>query len=214
MKKSVFLMALLFSSFFVLPSAFAGEKDIKLEKLSDSWGYDLGVALKSRKSSREFSDKKVSDKELARIFWAINGINRENGKRTVPTPRGFNFIKVFHISRNGNFLYDAAQNSLVLVSGESIVDKVGKQPWVASTSNIIAYVADLKAYGAPTIPEDKIKMGMVVGGCMAQNAYLSAASLGMGACIVFGFDKEVLTKSLSLTENEVLLFIQPFGFLK
>ncbi|MBF0406637.1 MAG: nitroreductase family protein [Candidatus Riflebacteria bacterium] len=194
--------------------AFSQTKDISLVKPSDNWGSDLGSALYARKSSRAFSEKKIGTDELTKIFWAAAGINRENGKRTSPVPRGFNFIKMYYLSREGNYRYEASASALVHVSDEMIIEKVSPQPWIASTSAIIVYVAELNEYKHDTPKDDKLKMAYVTSGCMAQNVYLAVASMKMGACIVFGFTPDVLKTALSLKEDEVPLFIQPFGFLE
>ncbi|MBQ7723213.1 MAG: nitroreductase family protein, partial [Selenomonadaceae bacterium] len=64
-------------------------------------------ALSQRKSSRNFVDEALSPVQLSKILWAANGLNRENGKRTIPVALGVYSVEVYAVTSEGIFLYDA-----------------------------------------------------------------------------------------------------------
>ncbi len=64
---------------------YSEDKDIKLEDHQSSLNVDLITVLQNRKSTRGFTDKEISLKDLSTILWAANGINRYDGKRTAPS---------------------------------------------------------------------------------------------------------------------------------
>ena len=93
MKK--FLLALT-ASFLVSTTTFAAQGDMTLPPPNGVSSGEISVteALAERKSSRNFVDKEISPAQLSKILWAANGINREDGKRTVPAAMGVYSVEV------------------------------------------------------------------------------------------------------------------------
>ena len=58
---------------------------IKLLAPDTFGGKPLMQAISHRKSDRQFETRNLSLKHLSEILWVANGINRANGKRTVPS---------------------------------------------------------------------------------------------------------------------------------
>ena len=68
---------------FVATSALAA--DIKLPAPEKTNTTTLVQALENRHSDHEFSNKAVDNQTLSNLLWAAYGVNREDGKRTIPT---------------------------------------------------------------------------------------------------------------------------------
>ena len=66
----------------------AADDDIKLPMHNLKDNVSLKTALEKRKTSRVFSRENLSTLDISNLLWAGYGINRTNGKRTVPVARG------------------------------------------------------------------------------------------------------------------------------
>ncbi|MDD3491147.1 MAG: nitroreductase family protein, partial [Paludibacter sp.] len=85
---------------------------IKLQTPDKQGGKPLMSVLKNRKSDREFTAENLSVKHLSEILWAANGINRENGKRTVPSAMALYPIQVYAVMANGTCFYNPHKHVL------------------------------------------------------------------------------------------------------
>jgi len=211
---TIVVAAFAFFSQALSPRVFAqASETIYLEKPPEKFGIDLKDAFQKRHSTKAYEKKEIPLKDLGSVFWAANGINRENGKRTAPAPRGFYLVQIFYITEKGVFLYQAKEHALRKISDKNIMDKVAKQPYLADSSGIIALVLDLKLY---EVEEDreKILFGATTAGCIAQNVYLAANALGLGTCLVAGLNGKELRDGLSLNDDQIPIFLMPLGYPK
>ena len=96
-------------------------KTIQLNAPDTQRGDAVMTALKNRKSTREFSTKELSLKDLSDLCWAANGINRpESGKRTSPSAMNKQDIKVYVCTADGSYLYNPQKNTLEPVSSGDV----------------------------------------------------------------------------------------------
>ena len=75
-------------------------------------GAPLMKALSERKTTREFSVRKINDQDLSNLLWAAVGINRPNGKLTIPTARDARDLSVYVIKQGGAYRYNSEKNAL------------------------------------------------------------------------------------------------------
>lgn len=195
----------------VQPSSAAEKSDIDLGKPPASFGVDLADALKMRKSTKEYTPEVIPSAQLGEILWAANGMNRDDGKRTAPTPRGLYFINIFVLGKDGIFLYVPEKAQLTKVSEKNILDKAGTQPYMASCSQMLALVANFKAYSTDIPQEEKIRTAAITAGCIAQNVYLACAALKRSTCLVVSMNEAALRQALSLGVDDLPLLIMPLG---
>lgn len=71
-------------------------------------------------TNRSFTAKPLSDKLLGDLLWAAYGVNRPNGKRTIPTAQNRQDLEIYVLRSDGAWLYDAPKHSLEQVSSSDL----------------------------------------------------------------------------------------------
>ncbi len=222
MKKIIFSVILLASAVSVIIyfTAFNGNsvsevkketmQTIKLPEPQKSGGMPLMEALSKRKSSREFSSRKLDLQTLSNLLWAGDGINRkESGKRTAPTANDTRAMDIYAITEEGVYIYDAENHSLELISDRDLRELTGKQDFVKTAPLNLVYVED---YAKHKSQEDKEMIGGSHAGFIAQNVYLYCASTGLNTVIRGWIDKGRLKKELGLRDSQDIILAQTVGY--
>ncbi|MBN1385029.1 MAG: SagB/ThcOx family dehydrogenase [Elusimicrobia bacterium] len=205
----------LFLVFLVTSVIYAGNMGpVKLLKPQTSGGKPLMQALKNRKSSREFSSKKLPDQILSNMLWAAFGVNREDtGKRTAPSAVNWQEIDIYVSMPEGLYLYNAKEHMLDPVLAKDVRALTGKQDFVKEAPVNLVYVADFSRMGQVKA-EDKDFYSATDTGFISQNVYLFCASEGL-ATVVRGFvDKEALAKVMKLKPGQKIILAQTVGYPK
>lgn len=156
-------------------------------------GKPLMEALDLRKSNRNISDQALSEQELSNLLWAAFGANRDDGRRTVPTARNKQNVKVYVVLKTGIWEYDGIKHILTLVKAGDVTSKFG------SPLTLV--------YVAPEEPADV--SGMHVGS-IYQNVGLYCASADL-ACIVKTTKREALADIIDLPEGYKTYVIELVG---
>ena len=176
--------------------------DIKLPQPDKSNKTTLIQALEKRQSSREFSDEVIDNETLSTILWAAYGVNRPDGKRTIPTAKGEKDLYVYVFNQSGVFLYDADLNALKMISQENHLDLFNKQDYMDSVSTVLVYTGGDNDYSA------------LHAGSAYQSVELYASANDM-ACIVRGFfDYEKVSEVLDLPKEQRVIVSQAIGWKK
>jgi nitroreductase len=166
----------------------------------------LMLALKNRRSERDFSDKKLSMEQISDILWAANGINRPDGKHTSPSPMHKQGVDIYAVTAEGAFLYDTAKHALVPVATGDLRKEMGKQDFVAVAALNLAYVADTSVIGADS--------AAIPVGCMVQNVGLYCATEGLANVPRGWFDPASVSKALLLKSTQTPILTQTVGYPK
>ena len=170
-------------------------------------------ALKLRRSSREFSGRKLPDQVLSNLLWAAWGVNRpDSGKRTAPSAMNRQEIDVYVATADGAYLYDAKANELKPVSAEDVRALTGRQKFVKDAPVNLIYVADLAKMRGPA--EQKAMWAAADTGFIAQNVYLFCASEGLATVVRGLVDKPALTKALKLRDDQMVILAHTVGYPK
>lgn len=193
MKRSLFLMAL----FMLISCTNAQElKPIKLNAPDLNRGEKIMKAFANRKSTREFSDKMLSQQDLSDLLWAANGINRsKEGKRTAPSARNKQDIKVYVCMAEGSYLYNASTSTLDPISSGDV------RPVKAPVCLILVSDTD-QTWGA------------LDAGIVSQNISLFCSGIGLATVVRATMDAAELKKALKLTGTQTLLLNHPVGYFK
>lgn len=200
--------------FFLLSVISAGAADtIQLPKPQVTGGKPLMQCLKERHSTRTFGDRKLSPQVLSNLLWAAWGINRPDGKRTVPTANNKQGMDVYVALPEGLYLYDAQANALKPVVNKDLRALTGRQDFVGKAPFNLIYVADF-ARMTNTSDADKLRYSAAHTGFMAENVYLYCASEGLGAVIRALFDGPALEKAMKLRSDQKVILCQTVGYPK
>jgi hypothetical protein len=165
---------------------------IKLLTPDTIGGMPLMMAISHRKSDRQFESRNLSLKHLSEIMWVTNGINRTNGKRTVPSANAKYPLQTYAVLSNGIYFYNTRMHQLEPVVKGDFRNLAGKQTFVETAPLNLLLIA--KAKNAA----DNFNMAMMDSGYCGQNVCLYCASEGL-KCVARAGAKEVeLLKVMNL----------------
>ena len=167
---------------------------ILLPKPEVTGGVPLMEAMAKRHANRSFSDKPVFEQTVSNLLWAAWGVNRPDGRRTVPTARNTQKMEVYAVLDNGVWRYDAQVNELTLALAEDARARFGGAP-----------VTLLFA-----VPEDDA-LGPMHAGSAYQNVGLYCASEGL-ANVVKLSGRDALKGTLQLPAGYTVVSGQSIGW--
>ncbi len=186
-------------------------KPIDLPKPDTVGGKPLMSVLKQRKSTRSFSDQKLTPQVLSNLLWAAFGINRPDGHRTAPSAMNWQEIDLYLVMQEGAYRYNPVSHGLEPVLGKDIRKETGTQAFVADAPLNLVYVADrsktMRASG-----EDRDLFTGADCGFIAQNVYLFCASEGLATVVRGSVEKNTLAKSLGLRPDQKIILAQTVGY--
>ena len=182
-----------------------------LPKPATEGGKPLMEALKNRRTSREFSPKKLPDQVLSNLLWAACGVNRPDGRRTAPTAVNWQEIDVYVSTADGLWLFDAREHALKPVLAEDIRALTGRQAFVKDAPVNLIYVADFSRMGRAT-DDDKRLYSATDTGFISQNVYLFCASEGLATVVRGLIEKPALAKAMKLRPDQTIILAQTVGY--
>lgn len=186
---------------------------IKLDAPTKTGGEPIMKVFNNRKSDREYAADKLKTKDLSNLLWAANGINRPDGKRTAPSCRNFQEVKIYVVMAEGAYLYDEKAHALnPVAAGDHRAAVAGGQDFVKSAPVSLVLVADMTPFG--NMNESSKLMAAVDVGLVCQNINMACAGLGLVTVPRAGMDKETLTRVLKLKDTDLLLMNNPVGYPK
>ena len=187
------------------------QETIKLPAPEMSGGMPLMDALAKRQSTRLFGDQNLSPQQISNLLWAAFGINRpESGGRTAPSWRGSNETDIYLATATEVRLYDPKANELRKIMDGDIRAKTSVLPFVRNAPVVLIYVAD-RTRMAKASDEEHIQNAHVDAAIIAENAYLFAASAGLGTVVLGSVDRKSLSQTLKLRGDQILTYTQPVG---
>jgi nitroreductase len=192
-------------------AAAPSEADIlALPPFEKSGGFTLEKALLARKSVKSYDPgRKLSREEISRLLWAGTGVNREDGRRTVPSAMARYPVDVVVALPEGVYLYEPKVHQLKKIISEDIREMIPKQEGFKKASMTVLYVIN-----KDKTPGGRLEWADLEIGCIGQGIFLEAASLGLSACIYANVSYESVTKTIGLKENQVLRIAQAVGAAK
>lgn len=213
MRKSILLGTVFLSILFLLPAGAADDlKPINLVRPQMDSGRLLMHVLKDRKSSREFSPRKLPIRVLSNLLWCACGVNRPaTGKRTAPSAMNWQEIDAYVATAQGLYVYNPGKHRLEPVLNQDIRSQIGIQPYVRQAPVILVYVADFRKMG--TAPAEAMdRYSSLDTGFIAQNVYLYCASEGLNTVVVGSVDRENLSQIMRLSPQQRIVAAQPVGY--
>ncbi len=180
--------------------------------------FPLMRALELRRTKRNWDSAELSLHEISNILWAAGGVtmaqtSKNKSKRTVPSARNSQSVKIFVALKKGLFMYRENNHELLRISEEDIRESLSTQKRMKSAPAGLVFVADysrLKGY----IGSSENQKWFVAGtetGFMSQNVYLYCAAAQLHTAVIGLVDRQRLHDLMGLAEYEKVVFTQVFG---
>lgn len=154
---------LLAAALFLAAPCAALAETVSLPAPDTSGGLPLMQALAQRQTTRSLSSEPLDQATLGNLLWAAWGQNRPDGKRTAPSARNRQALKLYVNKADGLWLYDAAGHQLERIAAKPLGSPLDD----AAVVLIFA------------VPQDDPYGGMHIGS-VYQNVGLFCASAGLG----------------------------------
>jgi SagB-type dehydrogenase family enzyme len=186
-------------------------------------GISVEMALRKRRSIRDYADEPLTLSDVSQLLWAAQGISGPSGERTAASAGALYPLEVYLVVGNVNgipagvYRYQPRRHALAgMVAG----DRRAKLAAAALSQNFIeeaavdvviaaVYERTTGTYGR----RGEIYVHEEVGHA-GQNIHLQAVSLGLGTVVVGAFDDDKVKKILNMPPNERPFYIMPVGRIK
>ena len=185
-------------------------QDMKLPAPDTKGGKPLMQCMADRKSARNFAARPLPAQVLSNIFYAADVINREDGRKTVPTARNAQNQMIYAATAEGLWLYQPKTNTLKKLGSKDIRALCGGQKFHAKAPLVLIYVAEPEKVGRT--PEQQQNYAANHAGYASQNVYLYAASEGLATVVCAMVDRAELAKALKLPAGQQIMYTQPIGY--
>jgi nitroreductase len=174
-------------------------------------GRPLMEAVALRRSTREYSDRPLTDQLLSDLLWAAFGINRPDvGGRTAPYARHIVAIDVYAAMANGVWLYEPKAHALLPHMADDIRAQTGDEDFVGAAPLNLIYVAHGERLTEMSAEEARLN-ACVDAGCIGQNVYLFCASEGLATVLRGALDAAKLGRMLQLVDQQFVTYAQTVG---
>lgn len=127
-------------------------------------------------------------------MFAAWGISHD-GKRTIPTARNTQNLKIYAVTEGGIWLYNAQKHVLELASRQNITDALALQDFVREAPLTLVFVEK---------PDDKGYAAMNAGASY-QNVGLYCASRGLHNVVRGMVNRDKIAEALGISADEVLI---------
>lgn len=153
----------------------------------------LMMALKNRKSDREYKKEPLSRQQISDLMWAVGGLNRENDTVhiTAPSARALYPVQIYATFNEGIFKYNKRNHTLDPVTEGNFMELTGMQSFVKDAALNLIYIADLSR-------QPEFEWAAIDAGHHSQNVYLYCASEGLKTVVRGSAYGDSLLKVLEL----------------
>ena len=183
--------------------------EVALPAPAKTGGMPLMQALAERKTVRDYKPGELDAATLSEILYAANGVNRPDGKRTIPTAMNKQDLEVYVALPGAAYHYDAKENKLVRIdAGDFRADLITNKSMAKNAACILVYASDSTKF-----PND-IKYPAIHVGEASQDVYLYCASKGLGTVSLGMYDEKGVRKVFKLEDKMTVILAQAVGFTK
>jgi SagB-type dehydrogenase family enzyme len=182
--------------------------------------FSVEQAIHNRRSVREFSDKPLSLAEVSQLLWSAQGTTDDKGLRSAPSAGALYPLMLYLVAGNvtdlkpGIYQYSPDGHKLLRIkegdSRKELSSAALQQLWMKDSAALLIFSAiekkTTRKYGQRGIRYIHIEVGH-----SAQNVFLQAQSLGLGAAVVGAFNDSRIEKILNLSAGEQVLYLMPVG---
>ncbi len=169
-------------------------------------GKPLMQTISRRKSDRQFESRNLSLKHLSEILWVANGVNRTNGKRTVPSSMARYPLQTYAVLSNGIYFYNVQKHQLEPIVQGNFQKLAGRQSFVETAPLNLLYIA--KARGE----NDDFNAAYMDSGYCGQNVHLYCASEGLKTVVRASAQESELLKVMGIETGYKFILAQTVGY--
>jgi len=225
-KLEILRRAVLLTILLILPGSFicATAKEppefINLPAVRHNGGITVEQALAKRRSVRHYRDDPLSLNEISQLLWSAQGVTDSRGFRTAPSAGALYPLEIYLVAGNvstlspGIYKYLSLEHTLAKIShGDQRTALSRAALNQSSVRNAPVVLVFCCIYERTTIKYGKrgIKYVHMEAGHAAQNVFLQAASMGLGAVVIGAFSDKKVKAVLIVKEDEMPLYIMPVG---
>jgi len=177
-------------------------------------------ALLKRRSVRDCKNEPLTLGDVSQLLWSAQGITDPGGLRTAPSAGALYPLEVYVVAGNvkdlpgGIYRYKPHKHELErVVAGDrrtELCDAALGQPYIRNAPAVIVFTAVYERvtgkYGERGVRYVHIEVGHA-----AQNVFLQAVSLNLGAVVIGAFHDEEVKKIIRTADREQPLYIMPVG---
>jgi len=199
--------------------------DAERISLPDPLGYQglrLEEALVERRSVRDYAAESLSMEELSRLLHAAQGVTADReGFRAAPSAGALYPIELYPVVHDvvglapGIYHYAVAEHELELLRAEDLraaVTRAGLWQGFLGQAGACFVLSAIFQRTRWRYRERTYRYVLLEAGHVAQNLYLAATSLGLGACAVGAFLDDELNQLLEVDgREEAALYIVSVG---
>ncbi|TYB30814.1 MAG: SagB/ThcOx family dehydrogenase [Candidatus Mcinerneyibacterium aminivorans] len=174
--------------------------------------------VNQRKSVREYSDEKISLRELSYLLWNTQGIKDEGKKwsfRTVPSAGARHSFETYLLInnvkklKNGLYRYLPFDNKLVFLNGDKNFAQDMEKACFGQkmiTQSAVTFIWAAHPYRMTWRYQQRgYRYLFMDAGHVCQNLYLSAESIGCGTCAIGAYDDDKVNGLIGLDGEKLFV---------
>lgn len=181
--------------------------EVALPAPAKTGGMPLMQALAERKTIRDYKPAELDAVTLSEILYSAVGVNRPDGKLTIPTALNMQDIVVYAALPNAVYRYDAKENKLVKIDdGDFRAEIITRKDLANNAACILVYTADTSRNRTPETKFSAIHVGEA-----SQDVYLYCASKGLGTVSLGMYEEKAVRKVFKLEDKMTVILAQAVG---
>ena len=171
--------------------------------VTQSFALSFEEVVSRRQSMRSLNSTVTPRDQLLDILQTAYGYT--DTRRNTPQIGSDYGIVIYTLNETGSYRYNPETNALSVHDLTATKQTNGiVSTWVKGASDVLVIVWDETAMS-------NSYFAAAEAGCVAQNVYLKAASLGLGTCVVGQIISETLRNHLSLASTMHPMYVMPVG---
>jgi len=175
----------------------------------------LEQTLVLRRSCRKYKDQPLQPAQIGQLLWACQGTaGKPAGRRTAPSAGATYPLILYAVLPEGVYRYDPEHHCLALLQQADIRTALGRacleQYWLADAGLTVVITAEYSRTCSRYGPRGQRYVLMEVGHA-AENLFLQAEAMGLGAVAVGAFDDGAVSELLNLPHEHEPLLLVPVG---
>ena len=181
---------------------------VALPEVTTASALSLPEAITQRRSTRDYSGDDLSIEELSQLLHLTAGTSPDReGRRTYPSSGALYPIEIYPVVHNvtgvapGVYHYQVREHALAQIRAGDVRQEVVRQGLLQDflgQANVVLLVTVIFQRMRFKYQDRTYRYGLIEAGHIGQNAYLTATSMGLGACGVGAFLDDAMNRMLGV----------------